>query len=66
MVKRRKQGFWFAYDDGRRPNWIINVIEEKVFIEQYQDGGVQRMMLSRRDARMLAKRINQALDATRL
>jgi hypothetical protein len=64
-MPRRRDGFWFVFPGGHRPNWIVNLWRNEVVIEMYErDGGVKVMSMNRREARMLAKRINQALDAT--
>ena len=59
---------WSLRHPDVRPNGTVSTLDDDRIIVWYDDGSTkfaQRMILSRRDARLLAKRINQCLDRTR-
>ena len=65
---RRPGTSWFLRDVRRYPNaYVLTEPGDEIRVTYFEHAGVsQTFFLSRKDARLLAKRINQCLDATRL
>lgn len=68
MIPNRQPGTsWFMRRDvGSYPNGYVHTLEGELVSVTYfeRPGYAQSLILSRKDARLLAKRINQCLDGS--